>query len=475
MSILDEAVGQTPVPTIDEQLQNIDKHLQNLVRKESTEQPIRQIPPFDEGQSSIRTLPPLAPPAHLRRSTNKRLIRMALGAGLLCLTLWALIPLFIDVRSMQAVVNAPIVTLRSPIDGTVTFQCQTACGANAGANSLLFDVKNPLADDGRLDVLKDEQALLVARIEGLGQQLAGLTDLRENLLVAARKYKEARLRTLELERDGAVSLVKVAEAIEKQRDNEKDMYVRLQPSGAKSAQDTDAARYSAEAALHSAAQAQKNVESLEEQIRALHDGVHVGQNDGRNDLPYSAQRLHEIAFRMEEIKASLRQDEAKLDRIVRHIRAEEERLARRTSFKATASANWVVWRQHAISGTAVKADSPLLDLINPAEIFVDAVVYEKNLNRIQPGDTARVRLAGSDKEWTAVVKQVLGRTLPWPDRLLAAESVPTVRQESHVILCFKNPLLDGKGAASVPVGLPAEVTFISSRDLLKKLLGLRGT
>ena len=207
---------------------------------------------------------------------------------MLCLALWALIPLFIDVRSIQAVVNAPIVTLRSPIDGTVTFQCQTACGANAGANSLLFDVKNPLADDGRLDVLKDEQALLEARIEGLGQQLAGLNDLRENLLVSAHKYKEARLRTLELERDGATSLVKAAEAIEKQRENEKDMYVRLQPSGAKSAQEVDAARYTAEAALHTAAQAQKKAESLEEQIRALHDGVHVGENDGRNDLPYSA-------------------------------------------------------------------------------------------------------------------------------------------------------------------------------------------
>ena len=106
---------------------------------------------------------------------------------------------------------------------------------------------------------------------------------------------------------------------------------------------------------------------------------------------------------------------------------------------------------------------------------MDAVVYEKNLNRIRPGDTARVRLAGSDKEWTAVVKKVLGRTLSWPDRLLAAESVPTARKEAHVILSFKDPLSDGKGPVLVPVGLSAEVTFVSSRDLLKKIFGLRGT
>lgn len=60
MSILDEAVGQAPAPTIDEQLQNIDEHLQNLVRKESTEQPVRQTPPLDDGQSLVRSLPPLS-------------------------------------------------------------------------------------------------------------------------------------------------------------------------------------------------------------------------------------------------------------------------------------------------------------------------------------------------------------------------------------------------------------------------------
>ena len=237
------------------------------------------------------------------------------------------------------------------------------------------------------------------------------------------------MRTLELERDGAMSLVKAAQAIEKQRENEKEMYVRLQPSGAASAQETDAARYTAEAAQHSAVHTQKNVENLEEQIRALRDGVHVGQGDGRNDLPYSAQRLHEISFRMEEIKAALRQDQAKLTQLRRHIQAEQDRLARRTSFTAAAGADWVVWRQHAISGTAIKADSPLLDLIDPAEIFVDAVVYQNNLTCIKPGDIARVRMPGCDKQWEAVVKKVVGRTLPWPDRLLAAECIPATRQE----------------------------------------------
>jgi multidrug resistance efflux pump len=471
MNTLDQSVGQAPERSIGEQLQTIDDQLQDLLRKESAPQTATQKPPEGEAHSLTSSLPPLEPASQVRRAVGKPVVRLVLGSGLVVLALWALIPLLIDLRSTQAVVNAPIVTLRSPIDGTLSFRCPTACGAGAAAKTALFDVNNHLADDGRLDMLKDEQALLEARVDGLGQQLAGFSQLRENLITCARKYQEARLNTLQLERDGAQSLAKAALAVEKQREKEKDMYLRLQPSGAASEQETDAARYTAEAAQHSAAQAQKNVENLEEQIRALRDGVHVGQGDGRNDLPYSAQRLHEISFRIEEIKAALRQDQAKLARLREHIRAEEQRLSRRTSFSATASADWVVWRQHAISGTAVKADSPLLDLIDPAEIFVDAVVSEKHLSYVRPGDLARVRIAGSDREWQAVVKQVVGRTLPWPDRLLAAEAVPAARQEAHVILSLKVPVSEGKAAIPLPVGLPAEVTFMSTWDLFKRFLG----
>jgi hypothetical protein len=106
-----------------------------------------------------------------------------------------------------------------------------------------------------------------------------------------------------------------------------------------------------------------------------------------------------------------------------------------------------------------------MDMIDPSEIFIDAVVAEKYLTRIHPGDKAHVRVAGSDKERTAVVRQVIGRTLPCPDRLLAVESVPHDKQEVHVILSFSEPLSGGEGDASAPVGLPAEVTFASLRDL----------
>jgi len=456
---MDTAVGQNAAPSIDERLLTIEEQLQDLVGRKGAEHPVQQTSPSKSEQPQNQVLPLLASPAPPRRSAVKRLIRPVLGVGLFGLAVWALVPLLFGVRSTQAVVNAPVVTLRSPIDGTVTFLCRTASGAKVIANTPLLNVKNSLADDDRLDALKDEQALLAARIEGLRRQHASLIGLREKLAATVRKYDDARLRTLELEREGARALVDAAQAVKKQRNSEEDQISRLQDSHSVSAQDAVAVHFAADAAEHSVVQAQKSVENLGEQIRALRDGVHVGAGDGRNDLPYSAQRLHELSFRIEEVHAALGQDEAKLAQLRRHILAEEKRLAGRSRFTASAPADWIVWRRHVVSGASIKADSPLMDMIDPAEIFIDAVIREQNLNHVRPGTTARVRIASSDKEWTAVVRQVLGRTLPWPDRLLAVESVPHGNQEVHVILSFSDPFSNGEGATSIPIGLPAEVTF----------------
>jgi multidrug resistance efflux pump len=462
---MDILTGQNSVPSVDEQLLTIEEQLQDLVEKESTGQRPQEISHSDSDKPQAATLPPLAAPAPSRRHDFKWLIRPALGISLLGLATWALVPLLIDVRSAQAIVNAPVVTLRSPIDGTVIFLCQTASGANVRANTALFEVKNALADDDRLDALKDEQSHLLARINGLRRQQASLVGLRDKLTATVRKYEEARLRTLEVEREEAQARVNAAEAVKKQRNSEEDQIKRLQDSHGVSAQDTVAVHFAADAAQHSLVQAQKNEENIEEQIRALRDGVHIGPGDGRNDLPYSAQRLHEISFRIEEVRAALGQDEATLAQLRRHISAEEKRMAGRSGFTATAPADWIVWRRHVVSGAPIKADSPLMDMIDPSEIFIDAVIHEKNLTRVRPGNKARVRIAGSDKERMAVVRQVIGRTLPWPDRLLAVESAPHERQEVHVILSFCGPLSNGEDDASAPIGLPAEVTFVSARDL----------
>ena len=112
-------------------------------------------------------------------------------------------------------VNAPLITLRSPIDGTLKFLGPTACGAKTGANEPLLAVENNLAGEDALDNLKDERALLEARTASFRRELRALSVLREDLSASARKYQEARLRTLELDCKGAKAGLESARAAEK--------------------------------------------------------------------------------------------------------------------------------------------------------------------------------------------------------------------------------------------------------------------
>ena len=129
--------------------------------------------------------------------------------------------------------------------------------------------------------------------------------------------------------------------------------------------------------------------------------------------------------------------------------------------------NWVVWRRHAVNDDAVKAGTPLLDMIDPAEVFVDAVISESDLKHIHPGDTAQVRIAGSKETRKAKVSQVVGRTLPWSDQLLAADAAPATKREIHVLLRFSKPPSKGENSTSPAIGLPAEVTsHFRAREVL---------
>lgn len=64
----ENALGRDSVSSIDEQLQGIDKQLEYLLRKESTERSVQEAPPSADGQAENQTLPPLASPAPLPRS-----------------------------------------------------------------------------------------------------------------------------------------------------------------------------------------------------------------------------------------------------------------------------------------------------------------------------------------------------------------------------------------------------------------------
>ncbi len=381
---------------LDEQLAKLEGHLQDLLREgraapPAPTSPSPQTEPLSERKHAAETkpstapaLPPLAPPAAPRRGKAARMARLAVGVGLLALAAWALAPLIFELRSTSARVNAPILTLRSPIDGTVKFDCPTTSGAAATASAPLFEIKNSLADEDRVDSLKDEEAYLQSRISGARRQLTGLTKLQEGLSSTAGEYRAARLRILQMDCEAAQAALENARAVKKQRDFEEQQLAQLQASRTISKQDASAAHFAAEAAgaCHGAGR--------EERREAARTGpLPPRRRRGRRRrrrlaLHYATAARARHPHRGDPRDALAGRGEAG-PAPAAHPRGDRAAVAPRAVCVRVAPEQSVVWRRRVGNDTPIQADSPLLDLVNPSEVFIDAVIGESDLKRVQCG------------------------------------------------------------------------------------------
>ena len=115
--------------------------------------------------------------------------------------------------SVEAIVNARVITLRAPIEGEVQAgPAGREAGAALAPGDLLFRIVDPRADRGRVDDLsrqleqaRDERPRLAARLESARALLADLTE-------QTRAFGAARIRQLEARHDALTADAAAAHA-----------------------------------------------------------------------------------------------------------------------------------------------------------------------------------------------------------------------------------------------------------------------
>src|SRR5262249_18455298 len=148
-----------------------------------------------------------------------------------------------------------------------------------------------------------------------------------------------------------------------------------------------------------------------------------GLGDGRNDVPYSMQRAHEIAIYQHDLDAKTQEHTVRYNQVRKQVRIEQQRLERQSRFQVRAPIDGIVWRRAVDSGSTVTRQTDLLQLLDASDIFVDALVNERYFGAAQPGDEVVIRLIGSHQEVPGIVKEVLGQVVLGEDRSFAAEAL----------------------------------------------------
>jgi multidrug resistance efflux pump len=384
---------------------------------------------------------------------------------------WLLTPGLWTITSTQAVVNARIRTLHSPIEGIVATQ-PPPIGKAVTAGSCLLTVENPLVDNSHLEELKTEAASLAERVSALQAQHKSLESLKEKLSANARHYHEAAVRRLERQIEEAKSIAAVADALARQRDYKKDQMTKLVGGMSVSQLELVTAGLAREAAQNKAAQARCTVERLTDELEATRNGSFTGFGDGRNDVPYSQQRVHEIEIHQNEITEKMREHSARSAQVQKQLQIEQERLKRQARFCLEAPIDGIVWRQPVTAGSSITRQTDLLHLLDCSEIFVDALVNGKYFGAIHPGDPVVIKLIGSHAEVPGSVKDVLGQVALGDDHSLAAEVPKPEKQEIHVIVSFTDGPERTGNFHSYHIGQPVEIRFAKNSSLFKRFWDL---
>ena len=328
-----------------------------------------------------------APPAPVKTkpksSTPRRVLKTLLGLALVAAVGYAPLQRLAQTSSVEAIVNARVITLRAPIEGELQAgPAGREAGAALAPGDVLFRILDPRADRGRIDDLsrqlaqaRDERPRLAARLTSARALLADLTE-------QTRAFGAARIRQLEARHDALTADAAAAHARTLDAKATLERANRLAADGAGTTVQANLAKRDADIAAQNEISAQGLIAVSDVELEAARRGVFVG--DSYNDRPTSAQRADDLRQQM--------------------VDFEQARYAQLSSAAVIAPAKGSVWEVLTTPGEQVRRGQELMRVLDCGGALVTATVGESVYNRLSVGAPARFqpRDGGADLAGTVI-------------------------------------------------------------------------
>ena len=323
--------------------------------------------------------------------------RLIIGIAAILVTLWVIVGEQMTAASANAVVNAPVATLRSPIAGTLELQAH-ALGARLSQNELLATVTDTRADTTRLADLQLELDTLDAGTNRLQAQIAALSRERDTLLQRSEAFTEARLAELEAE---------LAEArVRRDLLQRGDADASAVPGGEATFDENGRPGTPPPSAI-ALSHARERVETLQIARDALQQGVFLG--DGYNDAPFSEQRRIQLDAQIADLGLARGEAGAKRAALERRItRARQTQgLESRSELRAPGT-DMLYWETLQADAVTVQRGDPLIRVVDCGQSIVTLSVTERVFNTLRVGQDASFRFTGQSHVYPATVGRLAG-------------------------------------------------------------------
>ena len=392
-----------------------------------------------------------------RRTRFRRLIKTALA--LLVLFGLAVKPILsaIEITSIEAVVNARIITIRAPIGGIVGSDMPTMFNGNIlGANQPLLGIRAVRADVSRLDDLdrqaarlKDLRPALVARIADLDERL-GHTEEQ----ISA--FRIGRLRELDAKSAELASKVAASGATRAQAEDTlrrlEQLFVRRFATEVALVQ----ARTTVEVLKATETGALSQREAVLAERDALRQGYFVG--DSYNDRPNSVQRLDELKQRRQDLIAELGMHDTEVLRIAADQKREETRFHEKSSATILLPVETRIFELTAAPGEEVQSGQEIARLIDCSQLVVTATLSAGVYNKLRIGMEARLQLLNDPVQRAGIITSLSGASTV--ASAFAIQPAALAKGAYRATIAIPG-LSDATGCN---IGRTGEVTFASGSD-----------
>jgi multidrug efflux pump subunit AcrA (membrane-fusion protein) len=347
----------------------------------------------------------------LYSSLPRRYFRI--GLAFLCVAL-AGIAFLLHVTNMvtaDAVLDGRRVVIRSQIDGRV-LDGAPRVGDVVARDDLVAAVVAQVTDRRSLLSAQAERDEVAAKLAALDGERERLEALRTQLQSEVSRFVSLSLARVDAELKAAQSNAESADASYRVAHADAERARKMVGTGSMGASEIDQKIGAEEETKQKLTAARAELARLMVEAGAFAAGINA--RDGQSDVPYSRQRLDEIAIRLNGIGSERAALIARDRGLAQEIARESEWLSAQTRFESRAVEQAVVWRQPVAPGTDVARGDVLAELVDCADMFVLARVPLDDAATISPGDAVSIEIAGTHSYTAGEVRIVRGSAAAAP-------------------------------------------------------------
>lgn len=325
--------------------------------------------------------------------------RLIIGLLAVAIALWIIVGEQMSGASADAVVNAPVVSVRAPVAGNLQMPTRQL-GSRVTQGEVLASLEDPLVDRIRLNDLLMEVRLEEASAAQIAAQLEETRSIRERLVERTGIYRARRLEELRARLAHAETRLALLEADGAPLEGDDQQLLDAV------AQDTDRLPGEPNVDVLVLDHARERVEVLRIALRAAEENVFLG--DGYNDAPNAEQRVVELDSEIGILSSRLAEAEARSAAV--QERADRERIRVNSSGggELQAPVDGLFWEVLQADGVNVQRGDPLLRLIDCRSTMVTLSVTERVFNSLALGQSAKFRLGGTSDIHDATISRLAG-------------------------------------------------------------------